>query len=325
MEIILVYQSVLVKVLNVSMNALVILIAIKVVLAKLNQVIGKKSIFRPYLNTKLSKLGCQTTNLEDYRICKEEARNDMLKCFRVFWAFVLPLPLNLRTALNSITDAIQTAQPLMMTILNIVLVWSPALVCSVNRLIEITCFLDGCPCPGYDCTINQTTAPYTRQPEISRPSDTCTVSESGSSIIWDLSESNYVDNMQCDLNIICQQSHQVVYQLTRLDIDRDDKLSGQKVGRTCCPSLDIEQGYDYIRVYFKGIEYETTNEEMVIDMNTPTHTWFHSSALQDMADIIWTTDNSNSQCQGLCDGWTMEIACADPTNRKKLSKPTYNL
>ena len=87
MEIILVYQSVLVPVLNVSMNVLVILIAIKVVLAKMNQVIGKKSIFRPYLNTKLSKLGCQTTNLEDYRICKEEARNDMLKCFRVFLRF----------------------------------------------------------------------------------------------------------------------------------------------------------------------------------------------------------------------------------------------
>ena len=221
----------------------------------------------------------------------------MLKCFRVFWAFVLPLPLNLRTALNSITDAIQTAQPLMMTILNIVLVWSPALVCSVNRLIEITCFLDGCPCPGYDCTINQTTAPYTRQPEISRPSDTCTVSESGNFIIWDLSESNYVNNMQCDLNVICPQGHQVIYQFTRLSKE------------SCC---------DYLIVYFNGIQYETSNESIEISSSTPLYTWYSSNAVQDMADMVWTTDGSDTY-----EGWTMEIACADPADRTKLSIPTY--
>ena len=184
----------------------------------------------------------------------------------------------------------------MMTILSIVLVWSPALVCLVH-LIKITHFPDGCPCPGYDCTINQTTAPYTRQPEISRPSDTCTVSESGNFIIWDLSESNYVNNMQCDLNVICPQGHQVIYQFTRLSKE------------SCC---------DYLIVYFKGIQYETSNESIEISSSTPLYTWYSSNAVQDMADMVWITDHSQTYR-----GWTMEIACADPADRTKLSMPIY--
>lgn len=158
-------------------------------------------------------------------------------------------------------------------------------------------FLDGCPCPGYDCTINQTTAPYTRKPEISRPTDTCTVSESGNSIIWNLSESNYVNYMLCNLSVVCPQGHQVVYQLTR---------------------LSIENGYDYIYVYFNGLQYETSNESIQINHETPIYTWFSSNAVQDMADLVWSTDESNTY-----EGWTMEIACADPADRTKLSIPTY--
>ena len=103
--------------------------------------------------------------------------------------------------------------------------------------------------------------------------------------------------MYCALNFVCKFGHQVIFQLTRLDVERN---------------------YDFIHVIFKGIEYETTDEYMEINNDTATYTWYYSSALQDMANMVWTTDGSNTY-----GGWTMEIACADPVDRNELSMPIY--